>query len=127
MDSIVSNVAVGPDFNYDGGLQTTEDDFVIQNRIQWLDYFYQFNCSNVAKLYPELFSAYSCADEDKAFNEEHSDSDDDTEMESEAETFGTDTELEGNLSDTDSSEEDDSSDDNLSGEEDTSDKDSDNS
>ena len=77
--------------------------------------------------YPELYAAYSCADEDEAFTKEQSNSDDDTEMELEADAFGTDNELEGILSDADSSEEDNSSDDNLSGEEDTSDEDSDNS
>ena len=66
VDSIVSNDAVVPEFNYDGGLQPTEDYLVIQNRIQWLDYFYQFNSSNGTKLYPQLYTAYSYADEDKA-------------------------------------------------------------
>ena len=39
VDSIVSNGAVVPEFNYDCSLQPTEDYLVIQNRIQWLDYF----------------------------------------------------------------------------------------
>ena len=101
MDSIVSNVAVVPEFNYEDGLQQTEEYLVIQNRIQWLDYFYQFNCFNGTKLYPELFSAYSCADEDKAFNKEESGGDDDTESESEVEAFGTDAELEEDTSNVD--------------------------
>ena len=111
--SIVSNVAVVPEFNYDGGLQTTDDYLVIQNRIQWLDYFYKFNCSIGAKPYPELFAAYFCADEDKNFIKNSSDSDDADESESEADTFGTDEDWDVSLSDSfenDSSQEEDTSD-----------------
>ena len=120
MDIIVSNVAVVPEFSYDGGLQPTEEYPVIQNRIQWLDYSYRFNCSNGAKLYPQLYAAYYCADEDEAFNKDASDSDNATESELEADAFGTDTESEVNSSDADSFEEEDSSDDDSSEEEDTS-------
>ena len=40
VNGIVSNVAVVPEFNFDGGLQPTEEYLVIRNCIQWLDYFY---------------------------------------------------------------------------------------
>ena len=111
VDSIVSNVAVVPEFHYDGGLQPTEDYLVIQNRIQWLDYFYQFNRSNGAKSFPELFSAYSCTDQDKAFNKDESENDDNTESESEEDSSEIDTESEEDTTEDDTSDNDTSEDD----------------
>ena len=92
VDSIVSNVAVVPEFNYDGGLEPAEDYLVIQTRIQWLDYFYEFNRSNGAKSFPELFAAYSCTDEDEAFNKEESNNKEGTESEPEEDSSEIDTE-----------------------------------
>ena len=114
VDSIVSNVAVVPEFNYDGGLQPTEDYLVIQNRIQGLHYFYRFNRSNGAKSFPELFSAYSCTDQDKAFNKDESENNDNTESESEEDSSESDTESEEDTTEEDTS-------DNDTSEEDTSD------
>ena len=48
-----------------------------------LTIFFQFNCFNGTKSYPELFTVCSCAEEDKAFNKEESNCDNDTESESE--------------------------------------------
>ena len=107
VDSIVSNVAVVPEFNYDGGLHATEDYLVIQNRIQWLDYFYSFNRSNGAKFYPQLFSAYSCANDDEAFGNDGSSSSDSSDSLSEQHSSEVDTgseESEDDTSDIDSSE-----------------------
>ena len=107
VDSIVSNVAVVPEFNYDGGLHPTEDYLVIQNRIQWLDYFYNFNRSNGDKFYPQLFSAYSCANDDEAFGNNESNRYDSSDSSSEEHSSETDTgpeESEEDTSDLDSSE-----------------------
>ena len=59
---------------------------------QWLDYFYRFNRSNGAKSFPELFSAYSCTDQDEAFNKDESENDDNTESQSEEDSSESDTE-----------------------------------
>ena len=109
VDSIVSNVAVVPEFDYDDGLHPTEDYLVIQNRIQWLDYFYQLNRTNGAKSYPQLFAAYSCSAEDEAFNKDQSSSDEDTEMESSQENECSDDKEEDSSDD----DKEDSSDDNF--------------
>ena len=113
MDSIVSNVAVVPEFNYDSGLHPTEDYLVIQNRIQWLDYFYNFNRSNGAKFFPQLFSAYSCADEDEAFGNDGSNSSGTSGSSSEEQSSAT--ESEEDISDLDSSETTTTDDDDSSG------------
>ena len=72
----------------------------------WLDYFYQFNRSNGAKLFPELFSAYSCTDQDEAFNKDESENDDNTESESEEDSFEIETESEEDTTEEDTSEND---------------------
>ena len=71
-----------------------QDYLVIQNRIQWLDYFYNFNHSNGAKFYSQLFSAYSCADEDEAFDDNGSNSSGSSDSSSEERSSEIDTELE---------------------------------
>ena len=101
VDSIVSNVAVVPEFNYDGGLHPTEDYLVIQNRIQWLDYFYNFNRSNGAKFYRQLFSAYACANDDEAFGNDGSNSSDSTDNSSEEQSSDIETGSEESEEDTD--------------------------
>jgi len=119
LDSIVSNVVVVPEFNCDGGLQPTEDYRDIQNKIQWLDYFCKFNGSNGSKLYmyPQLYAAYSCAEEGEAFDNDETGSGDVQETESKEKSSDLDTDDEED-SDKDSLAEE------LSDEEDSSDKDS---
>ena len=72
------------------------------------------NRSNGAKSFPELFSAYSCTDQDEAFNKDESENDDNTESESEEDSSEIDTESEEDTTEEDTS-------DNDTSEEDTSD------